>query len=58
MSTELNRSSGQIDSPNKEEKVKPEKDSGLKATFISVMLLGAFLVVTWTIVFILFISRQ
>jgi hypothetical protein len=35
---------------------KPE-DESLKGTFVSVMLLGAFLVVTWLGVLILFVSR-
>jgi hypothetical protein len=32
-------------------------DESLKGTFVSVMLLGGFLVVTWVGVFVLFIAR-
>jgi hypothetical protein len=34
------------------------RETSLKGTFVSVMLLGAFLAVTWAAVFILFINRQ
>lgn len=42
-----------------EPKVKPEEhdEKPLKGTFVSVMLLGAFLALTWLLVFILFIAR-
>ncbi|SES79586.1 hypothetical protein SAMN05216389_102208 [Oceanobacillus limi] len=41
-----------------ETKVKTEKESpSLKGTFISVMLLGLFLVLSWVGAFMLFISR-
>jgi hypothetical protein len=34
------------------------KKVSLKGTFVSVMLLGGFLALTWLLVFILFISRN
>ncbi len=39
---------------------KPEinKEKSLKGTFVSVLLLGAFIVVTWLLVFFLFIARK
>lgn len=35
-----------------------EKEQGLKGTFASVMLLGAFIVVSWLGVFVLYLSRN
>jgi hypothetical protein len=44
--------------PKKQEESQPSKETSLKGTFVSVMVLGAFLVVTWVSVFILFMVRQ
>jgi hypothetical protein len=44
--------------PQKQKKSKASKETSLKGTFASVMVLGAFLVVTWVTVFILFLARQ
>nr|WP_209971676.1 cytochrome c oxidase subunit 2A [Paenibacillus eucommiae] len=41
-----------------EEKEAKTQDPPLRGTFASVLLLGAFLAVTWFAVFILFLSRQ
>ncbi|MCR8629730.1 MULTISPECIES: cytochrome c oxidase subunit 2A [Paenibacillus] len=35
-----------------------QEDSSLKGTLVAVMLLGAFLVLTWVGVFVLFIARS
>lgn len=35
-----------------------KKEPALRGTFASVMLLGAFIVVTWAAVFVLFLVRQ
>ncbi|MGE5702567.1 MAG: cytochrome c oxidase subunit 2A [Clostridia bacterium] len=35
-----------------------EKESSLKGTLVSVLFLGAFIVVTWVAVFNLFLERQ
>lgn len=56
MSTESKHLSGPENATKNDGKAKEEP--GLKGTFVSVMLLGAFLIVTWVAVFILFISRQ
>lgn len=45
---------GQTDSKGKAEK---HEDVSLKGSFASVMLLGGFLVITWLLVFVLFIAR-
>lgn len=37
---------------------KKHTEVSLKGTFASVMLLGAFLALTWVAVFVLYISRQ
>jgi len=37
---------------------KREEESSLKGTFMSVMLLGAFILISWVAVFLLFIERQ
>lgn len=34
------------------------EEAPLKGTFVSVMILGGFLVLTWLLVFILFIARN
>ncbi|MNP81899.1 hypothetical protein D3C76_1803810 [compost metagenome] len=34
------------------------KEVSLKGTFVSIMLLGGFLALTWLLVFILFLSRN
>jgi hypothetical protein len=34
------------------------KEVSLKGTFVSVLLLGGFLALTWLLVFILFLSRK
>nr|WP_156396690.1 cytochrome c oxidase subunit 2A [Paenibacillus sp. Soil724D2] len=39
-------------------RTKAEQEPALKGTFASVMLLGAFLVITWVAVFLLFLYRQ
>lgn len=41
----------------------PEKpvvtdEHSLKGTFVSVMLLAAFIIVVWTVIFLLFLSRN
>lgn len=36
----------------------PHEEASLKGTFVSVMILGGFLALTWLLVFILFISRH
>lgn len=46
-----------------DEKDKPEPqdrhdEASLKGTFVSVMILGGFLALTWLLVFILFIARS
>ncbi|MFH5181659.1 cytochrome c oxidase subunit 2A [Paenibacillus sp. TAB 01] len=41
--------------PKKQEQ---KKEPALRGTFASVMLLGAFIVVTWAAVFVLFLVRQ
>ncbi|MFZ3590536.1 cytochrome c oxidase subunit 2A [Bacillus sp. DJP31] len=38
-------------------KVPHEKESNLKGTFVSVLLLGAFIVLSWITVYALFIQR-
>ncbi|WP_256759921.1 cytochrome c oxidase subunit 2A [Cohnella sp. WQ 127256] len=38
--------------------VSAPKEESLKGTFVSVLLLGAFLLLTWLGIFILFISRD
>ncbi|WEK54880.1 MAG: cytochrome c oxidase subunit 2A [Candidatus Cohnella colombiensis] len=43
--------------PEDKKPVNPEEHS-LKGTFVSVMILGAFLIVSWLGVFMLFIDRQ
>ena len=48
MSKELNKSEKHIKDPN---------EANLKGTFIFVMILGAFLVVSWVGIYILFLSR-
>jgi MFS superfamily sulfate permease-like transporter len=58
MSTEFKRLSSHAYSLNKDSKAKQEQETGLKGAFVSVMLIGVFLVVTWTLVFILLISSQ
>lgn len=35
-----------------------EEESTLKGTLVSVMLLGGFLIVSWLLVFFLFLSRS
>lgn len=35
-----------------------EEQTSLKGTFVSVMLLGGFLVLTWLLVFLLFMARS
>lgn len=35
-----------------------QEETSLKGSFVSVMLLGAFILLTWVAVFILFIERQ
>lgn len=43
---------------NKSEKpIKDSTEVNLKGTFVSVMILGAFLIVSWVGIYILFISR-
>jgi hypothetical protein len=46
--------------PEKSEADKKEKheEVSLKGTFVSVLLLGGFLALTWLLVFILFIARN
>ncbi|MEN1969392.1 cytochrome c oxidase subunit 2A [Lentibacillus sp. N15] len=39
------------------EKLESKQNSSLKGTFASVMLLGAFIIVSWVGVWILFLSR-
>ncbi|MEW9702193.1 cytochrome c oxidase subunit 2A [Paenibacillus sp. SI8] len=39
-------------------KQKDDKEPALKGTFAAVMLLGAFLVISWVAVFVLFLVRQ
>ena len=36
----------------------PKDDSSLKGTFVSVMLLGGFLIASWAAVFLLYIARS
>lgn len=48
------RKKGQTDTKLKTEK---HEEISLKGTFISVMLLGGFLALTWLLVFVLFIAR-
>ncbi|TVY09521.1 cytochrome c oxidase subunit 2A [Paenibacillus cremeus] len=43
---------------SKEPQAKSEQEPALKGTFASVLLLGAFVVVTWVAVFVLFLARQ
>ncbi|ADU28617.1 hypothetical protein [Evansella cellulosilytica] len=46
--------------PNLQEKDKPvseQEEGSLKGTFTFVLFLGSFLVITWFIVFILFLTR-
>lgn len=35
-----------------------QEETSLKGSFVSVMLLGAFILVTWALVFVLYIERQ
>jgi hypothetical protein len=58
MSTEFKRLFSKAYLLNREGKANQEQETGLKGAFVSVMLIGVFLVVTWTLVFILFISIQ
>ncbi|MFC5405997.1 cytochrome c oxidase subunit 2A [Cohnella soli] len=44
--------------PKSNDQPKPEDQPALRGTFVSVMLLGAFIAVTWVGVFILFVSRN
>lgn len=39
-------------------KTEKQEELALKGTFVSVMLLGGFLALTWLAVFILFVSRS
>lgn len=39
------------------QKTEVEDSSSLKGTFVSVMFLGAFIVVTWVSVYLLFVNR-
>ncbi|WP_208591013.1 cytochrome c oxidase subunit 2A [Gracilibacillus suaedae] len=45
------------DNISRETMVNPKKDNTLKGTLISVLLLGAFILISWFIVFAIFISR-
>ncbi|WP_206098983.1 cytochrome c oxidase subunit 2A [Paenibacillus nanensis] len=46
------------EAPKDTDTVTRQEETSLKGTFVSVMLLGAFILVTWALVFVLYIERQ
>jgi len=46
-----------IEDKNQEEKTHEEKEPDLRCTFISVLLVGLFIIVSWVLVYALFIIR-
>ncbi|MFD2045824.1 cytochrome c oxidase subunit 2A [Ornithinibacillus salinisoli] len=49
--------SGRLQENKQQEATRKKENPSLKGTFISVMLLGAFLILTWVGAFTLFLSR-
>jgi len=47
-----------VSKPHEDHSAPESKEHSLKGTFASVMLLGAFLAITWIGVFILFVARD
>ena len=48
----------QVQKTDHKQQVKIEKDETLRGSFVSVLILGGFLALTWLIIFILFMMRN